>query len=165
MGGGSTRGGGELSLQGPAVSSIKVICRFRPPKPGEVCAACIDGIVSNTTGGFNLDVESGGVEFIMDTFDRKSFAYDKLFHMKASQSEVFQSLSDIVDGIMSGFNGAIMAYGQTSAGKSYTMEGPSIWDMEAQGVIPRAIDRIFDEISKANESLQFQVVVSYCESI
>ena len=45
----------------------------------------------------------------MDTFDRKSFAYDKLFHMKASQSEVFQSLSDIVDGIMSGFNGAIMA--------------------------------------------------------
>ena len=39
---------------------------------------------------------------------------------------------------MTGFNGTVLAYGQTSAGKSWTMEGPSIWDTASQGIIPRS---------------------------
>lgn len=115
------------------------------------------------TGGFVLDVDRSTVDLQMDTFDKKSFTYDKLFKMEATQSDVFDSLVDIVDSIMDGFNGTILAYGQTSAGKSHTMEGPSLWDMEAQGTIPRAVDRIFEGISKAASSIQFQVSVSYYE--
>ena len=43
------------------------------------------------------------------------------------------------------------------------MEGPSIWDTEAQGIIPRAVDRIFDSIAKADTNVQFQVQVQYYE--
>lgn len=70
---------------------------------------------------------------------------------------------------MDGFNGTIMAYGQTSAGKSYTMEGLSLWDPESQGVIPRCVDALFEEINKADSNIQFQVILSfyeiYCEKI
>ena len=64
---------------------------------------------------------------------------------------------------MTGFNGTVLAYGQTSAGKSWTMEGPSIWDTAAQGIIPRSIDRVFDNIAKADMNISFEVRVSYYE--
>ena len=64
---------------------------------------------------------------------------------------------------MTGFNGTVLAYGQTSAGKSWTMEGPSIWDTASQGIIPRSIDRVFDNIAKADMSISFEVSVSYYE--
>jgi kinesin family protein 5 len=70
---------------------------------------------------------------------------------------------------MSGFNGTVMAYGQTSAGKSFTMEGPSLWDVASMGVIPRVIDGLFEAIMAADQAIQFQVTVSfyeiYCEKI
>ncbi len=35
----------------------------------------------------------------------------------ASQASVFQQLSPILEAVLAGFNGTVMAYGQTSAGK------------------------------------------------
>ena len=64
---------------------------------------------------------------------------------------------------MNGYHGTVLAYGQTSAGKSWTMEGPSIWDIASQGIIPRSIDRVFDNIAKADMSISFEVSVSYYE--
>jgi kinesin family protein 5 len=43
------------------------------------------------------------------------------------------------------------------------MEGPSLWDTQAQGVIPRTIDKIFALIQDADESNSFTVAVSYYE--
>jgi hypothetical protein len=75
-----------------------------------------------------------------------------------------------------GFNGTILAYGQTSsglsinpfriltaAGKTHTMEGPSLWDTSTQGVIPRAIDKLFQAIGEADVLTAFTVSVSYYE--
>lgn len=64
---------------------------------------------------------------------------------------------------MDGFNGTILAYGQTSSGKTHTMEGPSLWDIEAQGVIPRTIDKLFSTIISSDSNIQFTVSVSYFE--
>ncbi|CAE7434809.1 unnamed protein product, partial [Symbiodinium microadriaticum] len=64
---------------------------------------------------------------------------------------------------MEGFNGTILAYGQTSSGKTHTMEGPSLWDTSLQGVIPRTIDKLFQAISEADVHTAFTVSVSYFE--
>lgn len=64
---------------------------------------------------------------------------------------------------MLGFNGTILAYGQTSSGKTHTMEGPSLWDTSTQGVIPRAIDKLFQLIGEADVHTAFTVSVSYYE--
>jgi hypothetical protein len=45
------------------------------------------------------------------------------------------------------------------------MEGPSLWDTSTQGVIPRAIDKLFQSISEADVHTAFTVSVSYYEVI
>ena len=52
-----------------------------------------------------------------------------------------------------------MAYGQTSSGKTYTMEGTP----EATGIIPRAIDMIFQSIDESSECIEFELKVSIME--
>jgi hypothetical protein len=64
---------------------------------------------------------------------------------------------------MQGYNGTIFAYGQTSCGKTFTMEGPSIDNEEMKGIIPRMMDRVFELILDANESIEFTVKVSFLE--
>lgn len=44
--------------------------------------------------------------------------------------------------VLQGYNGSIIAYGQTGTGKTYTIEGES--GDEARGIIPRASEHIFD---------------------
>ena len=63
--------------------------------------------------------------------------------------------------VIEGYNGTILAYGQTGAGKTYTMSGGS-QNYKFRGIIPRAICQIFSEIANKNE-LSFVVNVSYAE--
>lgn len=53
-------------------------------------------------------------------------------------------MKGIVQGVMEGFNGTVFAYGQTSSGKTHTMTGPDIMDLENRGVIPRMVSYVFD---------------------
>lgn len=69
----------------------------------------------------------------------------------------------IIDGVLQGFNGTIFAYGQTSSGKTHTMQGPDIENIELQGIIPRMVRTVFNRIETASESIEFSVKVSMCE--
>lgn len=64
---------------------------------------------------------------------------------------------------MNGYNGTIFAYGQTSSGKTFTMEGPSIENEELKGIIPRMMDCVFEQIINASENLEFTVKISFLE--
>lgn len=64
---------------------------------------------------------------------------------------------------MDGYNATIFAYGQTSSGKTYTMEGASIDDAELRGIIPRTATEIFNNVMAADENMEFIVKVSYIE--
>ena len=61
-----------------------------------------------------------------------------------------------------GYNGTIFAYGQTSSGKTHTMEGV-IGDPHLQGIIPRIVNDIFNHIYAMEENLEFHIKVSYFE--
>jgi kinesin family protein 5 len=64
---------------------------------------------------------------------------------------------------LEGFNGTIFAYGQTSSGKTHTMQGPDIENIEQQGIIPRMVRTVFTRIESAQESIEFIVKVSMVE--
>merc|ERR1740117_1512442 len=53
--------------------------------------------------------------------------------------------------------------GQTSSGKTHTMEGPDRVDPEMQGVVPRMISTIFDKIYNESDMIEFHISVSYFE--
>ncbi len=51
---------------------------------------------------------------------------DHVFGMNATNKEVFSRVGrEIVESVVNGYNGAIFCYGQTAAGKTYTMQGSS----------------------------------------
>ncbi|NWU41807.1 KIF9 protein, partial [Hylia prasina] len=90
-----------------------------------------------------------------------SFKLDGLLH-NASQEMVYETVAkDLVSKALQGYNGTIMCYGQTGAGKTYTMTGAAS-EYKNRGIIPRAIQQVF---KSAAEFLNILVTVriSYLE--
>ena len=53
----------------------------------------------------------------------------------------------IVDSVLDGYNGTILAYGQTSSGKTHTMFGEDCDNIEERGIIPRMVTGFFEKIA------------------
>ena len=68
-----------------------------------------------------------------------------------------------MDDILNGYNGTVFAYGQTGAGKSYTMMGADIDDEEQRGIIPRIVEQMFASILRSPGNIEYTVRVSYME--
>lgn len=63
--------------------------------------------------------------------------------------------------VANGYNGTVMCYGQTGAGKTFTMNG-STPNYKYRGVIPRAVNQVFQEIGSHYDH-DFVIKVSYLE--
>uniref|UniRef100_A0A182SQK3 Kinesin-like protein n=1 Tax=Anopheles maculatus TaxID=74869 RepID=A0A182SQK3_9DIPT len=68
----------------------------------------------------------------------------------------------IVDKVLEGYNGTILAYGQTGTGKTYTMSG-NPESPQTKGIIPNTFAHIFGHIARGKENQKFLVRVSYME--
>jgi kinesin family protein 6/9 len=90
-----------------------------------------------------------------------AFAFDKVLHEATQQTVYDEAAADVVTGALEGFNGTVMCYGQTGAGKTFTMTG-SGESFEHRGVVPRAVMHLFREI-RARPETAFVVKVSYIE--
>lgn len=84
--------------------------------------------------------------------------------MESRQYDVFAfSIQNTVDDILKGYNGTVFAYGQTGAGKSYTMMGADIDDDDQKGIIPRIVEQIFASILASPGNIEYTVKVGYME--
>ncbi|XP_054273348.1 kinesin-like protein KIF3A [Macrosteles quadrilineatus] len=93
----------------------------------------------------------------------KTFTFDIVFDTDSKQLDVYnETARPIVDKVLAGYNGTILAYGQTGTGKTFTMEGVRS-EPELKGIIPNSFAHIFGHIAKANEDTKFLVRVSYFE--
>lgn len=72
------------------------------------------------------------------------FAFDKVFGAGASNSDIFEEISQLVQSALDGYNVCIFAYGQTGSGKTYTMSSPD-------GMIPRAVEQVFETAAAVRE--------------
>lgn len=135
----------------PSECNIKVVCRFRPLNPSEKSSGSQE-IVSFPPGS----QESVNIK-------GKTYLFDRVFGPNATQSQVYEEAAKpIVKDVLSGYNGTIFAYGQTSSGKTHTMEG-SIGDEAGEGIIPRIVNDIFQYIFTMEEKVEFHIKVSYFE--
>ncbi|XP_059182593.1 kinesin-like protein KIF9 isoform X2 [Centropristis striata] len=79
-----------------------------------------------------------------------------------SQEELYGRVCrQVVLGALDGYNGTVMCFGQTGAGKTYTMTG-STESYKQRGIIPRALQEVFQELEKRTEHA-FSVHLSYLE--
>lgn len=84
--------------------------------------------------------------------------------MSSQQADIFDfSIRNTVEDVMNGYNGTVFAYGQTGAGKSYTMMG-DMDDPDKKGIIPRITEQIFDAILvHGSAQIEYTVGISYLE--
>ncbi|OXB56785.1 hypothetical protein ASZ78_014681 [Callipepla squamata] len=81
----------------------------------------------------------------------------------ASQSRVYNDIGkEMLLHAFEGYNVCIFAYGQTGAGKSYTMMGKQ--EESQAGIIPQLCEELFEKINdNSNEEMSYSVEVSYME--
>uniref|UniRef100_A0A668A1T5 Kinesin-like protein n=1 Tax=Myripristis murdjan TaxID=586833 RepID=A0A668A1T5_9TELE len=133
----------------PAECTIKVMCRFRPLNSSEVTRG--DKYIPKFQGDETVVI--GG----------KPYMFDRVFQSNTTQEQVYNACAQkIVKDVLEGYNGTIFAYGQTSSGKTHTMEG-NLHDTESMGIIPRIVQDIFNYIYSMDENLEFHIKVSYFE--
>jgi len=80
---------------------------------------------------------------------RKIFIFDRVFGEETTQNGIWEYLEDSVDSFLQGYNVSILAYGQSGAGKSYTMgtSGPAEqFDPTSRGIVPRAATHLFTSL-------------------
>lgn len=88
-----------------------------------------------------------------------TYTFDKIFSKEATNLDVFNHVGvPIVAATMKGFNAVLFAYGQTSSGKTHTLQG----NKADPGLVPRCIQEIFKSIQRTVER-EFILKVSYLE--
>ncbi len=134
---------------------VRVLCRVRPFNQKELSFGGQECVAEMS--GSNISVVDGSGQ-------NHSFTLDKVFAPGCLQAEVFREAAEpLVDDIMQGYNATIFAYGQTSSGKTFTMEGNDIYDSEQKGVIPRSVESIFKYVENSDANIEFTLKVSYIE--
>eukprot|EP00913_Durusdinium_trenchii_P029007 g27198.t1 len=89
------------------------------------------------------------------------FKLDKVLS-NGSQEQIFEiCAADVVRSVMDGYNGTILAYGQTGAGKTHTMSGGHMGFAD-RGIVPRAISAIYAEAAARPEN-NITIKLSYVE--
>ncbi|XP_044591203.1 kinesin-like protein unc-104 isoform X11 [Cotesia glomerata] len=148
------------------MSSVKVAVRVRPFNNREILreAQCIIEMAGNTTSIINPKAPPNTKEAI------KSFNYDYSYHSMDPKDDNYSSqimvYKDIGEEMLlhafEGYNVCIFAYGQTGAGKSYTMMGKQ--EEGQEGIIPQICKDLFRKIGKnSSDTLKHSVEVSYME--
>jgi hypothetical protein len=104
---------------------------------------------------------------------KQSFTFDQAHGQETTQYDLFTSTAaPLVSRFIEGFNCTILAYGQTSSGKTYSMTGV---DLDADpadpnngmGIIPRAVSTIFSRVNELKRergsSWQWSIKASFIE--
>jgi hypothetical protein len=121
----------------------------------DICVDFVDANTVNVKTATEGDKKKPGVA---------TFSFDRVLDMNTTQVEVYEhTAKNIVDSVLQGFNGTIFAYGQTSSGKTFTMQG-ILEDPDLQGITPRLSRYLFEYIdSNKNSNIEFVIKASIIE--
>ncbi|KAI1322087.1 kinesin-domain-containing protein [Xylariaceae sp. FL0255] len=139
-------GGSRASDEDGGRTSVKVAVRVRPPlKPTDPGYELIPQrfqrsmVHTNSNTGVSIDSPQG----------KKVFVFDRVFGPDVGQDGIWEYISESIGAFLQGYNVSVLAYGQSGAGKSYTMgtSGPlEQGDLDSMGVVPRAATELFEKL-------------------
>ena len=86
---------------------------------------------------------------------------DHVIKTSSTNKEIFEELfKPNIHHILNGINMTVFAYGQTSTGKTYTMQGEL---PDNAGIIPLTLKEIFEQIKKDKDIIDSQIGISFIE--
>ncbi|KAK0586297.1 hypothetical protein LWI29_004497 [Acer saccharum] len=101
-----------------------------------------------------------------NNWDADTYEFDEVLTEFASQKRVYEVVAKpVVESVLDGYNGTIMAYGQTGTGKTYTLGRLGEEDKASRGIMVRAMEDILADVSLETDSLTVSYLQLYMETI
>lgn len=139
----------------------------------------------NSLGATNeagFDMLASDMKLVYSESENYPFTLDGIFPQSCSQAEVFEEVKEFLQSCIDGHNVCIFAYGQTSAGKTFTMEGPNKNELyeekentfkvrELSGILPRTAIFLFEEQARLKKqvgcqlSFEISAIENYCNKL
>ncbi|KAI9219817.1 P-loop containing nucleoside triphosphate hydrolase protein [Blastocladiella britannica] len=143
-----------LDLAGPTSSSVSPTASLGLlPTSSATAAATVPpsgpGSSSSSTSTTPSNGTIGG--------NGQSYVFDTVFGPDASNRDVYAAVgAPLVQACLKGFNGTLIAYGQTGTGKTTTLSSPD-------GMIPRALRQLFRRMHRDRHRFLFKVRMSFLQ--
>ncbi|EFJ11018.1 hypothetical protein SELMODRAFT_126954, partial [Selaginella moellendorffii] len=145
---------------GAVSGRVRVAVRIRPRNAEEL-------IVDADFGDcVELQPELKRLRLRKNNWDCETYQFDEVFAETASQKRVYEVVAKpVVESVLEGYNGTVMAYGQTGTGKTFTLGRLGEEDSADRGIMVRAMEDILSDISPENDSVTVSYLQLYMETV
>ncbi|KAL9328645.1 hypothetical protein ACSQ67_003648 [Phaseolus vulgaris] len=143
-----------------ACDRVRVAVRLRPRNAEESVAD------ADFADCVELQPELKRLKLRKNNWDADTYEFDEVLTEFSSQKRVYEVVArPVVESVLDGYNGTIMAYGQTGTGKTYTLGRLGEEDNAARGIMVRAMEDILANISLETDSISVSYLQLYMETI
>ncbi|KAL5211386.1 hypothetical protein ABZP36_022233 [Zizania latifolia] len=153
--------GGRASSDSGAVSSrVRVAVRLRPRNADELA---VDADFGDCV---ELQPELKRLKLRKNNWESETYEFDEVLTEFASQKRVYEVVAKpVVESVLEGYNGTVMAYGQTGTGKTFTLGKLGEEDTAARGIMVRAMEDILADITPETDTVSVSYLQLYMEMI
>ncbi|KAK6262995.1 hypothetical protein QUC31_008811 [Theobroma cacao] len=139
---------------------VRVAVRLRPRNAEESAAD------ADFADCVELQPELKRLKLRKNNWDTDTYAFDEVLTEFASQKRVYEVVAKpVVESVLDGYNGTVMAYGQTGTGKTYTLGRLGEEDTADRGIMVRAMEDILADVSPESDSVSVSYLQLYMESL
>ncbi|XP_039062223.1 kinesin-like protein KIN-UA isoform X1 [Hibiscus syriacus] len=157
---GSLGGGGTAKDDAGVPGRVRVAVRLRPRNAEESAAD------ADFADCVELQPEFKRLKLRKNNWHTDTYEFDEVLTEFASQKRVYEVVAKpVVESVLDGYNGTVMAYGQTGTGKTYTLGRLGEEDTADRGIIVRAMEDILADVSLETDSVSVSYLQLYMESL
>lgn len=139
---------------------VRVAVRLRPRSSDEMLADADFGDY------VELMPELKRLKLRKNNWDSETFQFDEVLTETASQKRVYEVVAKpVVESVLEGYNGTVMAYGQTGTGKTFTLGKLGEEDTADRGIMVRAMEDILADTSGEQDAVTVSYLQLYMETV
>ncbi|KAG9445084.1 hypothetical protein H6P81_016424 [Aristolochia fimbriata] len=139
---------------------VRVAVRLRPRNAEELVAD------ADFADCVELQPELKRLKLRKNNWDSDTYEFDEVLTEFASQKRVYEVVAKpVVESVLEGYNGTVMAYGQTGTGKTFTLGRLGEEDTADRGIMVRSMEDIMADISPETDSVSVSYLQLYMETI
>ncbi|XP_047256689.1 kinesin-like protein KIN-UC isoform X2 [Capsicum annuum] len=143
----------------PEPGRVRVTIRVRPRNVEELSDADYADCVE-------VQPELKKLKLRKNNWNSEFYKFDEVFAESASQKRIYETVAKpVVESVLNGYNGTVMAYGQTGTGKTYTLGRLGKDDVSERGIMVRALEDIIVNTTPTSDSVEMSFLQLYMESI
>ncbi|PKI31105.1 hypothetical protein CRG98_048504 [Punica granatum] len=139
---------------------VRVAVRLRPRNAEEMVAD------ADFADCVELLPEVKRLKLRKNNWDADTYEFDEVLTEYASQKRVYEVVAKpVVESVLDGYNGTVMAYGQTGTGKTFTLGRLGDEDTAHRGIMVRAMEDILADVDLGSDSVTVSYLQLYMEAI